>query len=99
MLADILEAPERRPHHLAAELLRQRDAHGLGLAVGMVRAEPDPHPVVEHHDHRLDLTRRVRPEHFEPSGLHHVVDGVAIEHRYRRRPRHADLGQFLDVMA
>jgi len=65
----------------------------------VVRAEADPHPVIEHDHNRLDFARRIRPEHFEPPGLHHVVDGVAIEHRHRRRPRHADLGQFLDVMA
>jgi hypothetical protein len=38
VLADFIKPPERRAYHLAAKLLRERDAHHLGLAVGMVGA-------------------------------------------------------------
>ena len=39
MTDDLVEGPQLAPNLLGAELLRQRDALGLCLAVGMIRAD------------------------------------------------------------
>src|SRR5947209_8248879 len=98
MRADVVEAPECRTQHLAAKLLRERDAHCLGLPIGMIGAGPNPESVAGRNDDRLDLARCVGPEHLEPIRLHNVADGVAIEHWHGRGARHANRGQFVNVM-
>src|SRR5438477_4388712 len=98
MSGNVLELPQCRPQHLAAQLLRERDSHRLGLAVGVIRAEPDPEAVIQRNDDRLDLAGCVGPENFELVGLHDVGRSIAIEHRHGRGARHADGRQFLDVM-
>src|SRR5581483_2667623 len=50
MSGDLREQPQRAADWLEAELLRQRDAYGLGLAIGMVGAERKPQPVRERDD-------------------------------------------------
>ena len=99
MAGDVVEPPEIAAERLGAELLRQRDALGLGLAVGMIGADRQAKPVAERDDHRLDLAGSIRSQNLEHRRLRQVEKAVAIEHRNRRRPRHADSGQFLDVMA
>ena len=66
-VGDLVEAPQRRPITLPHSCFDSAIAHGLGLAVGVVGAEPDPQPVGQRDDHRLDLAGRVGPEHLEPA--------------------------------
>ena len=99
MVLDLVETPQRRPDRLAAELLRKRDAHRLGLAVGVVRADAEPEPVRRRDDDRLGLARGVGTEHLEPLRLRQVCGRNAVVHRHRRRARHADRGELLDVVA
>jgi hypothetical protein len=47
---DVLQRPEMVADRLGAELLRQRNALGFGLAVGMVGADGEAEPVAERDD-------------------------------------------------
>ncbi len=55
MTGDIGEPPQRFSDGLGAQLLGQGDTLCLGLAVGVVRAQPDPEPVIEGEQDRLGL--------------------------------------------
>jgi hypothetical protein len=61
----LLQAPQARSHGLAAELLGERHAVRLHGPVRVVGAEPDPEPVSEREQHRLDLARGVLAQHLD----------------------------------
>jgi hypothetical protein len=56
---DLVVAPQLRPDRLGAHLLRQRDADGLGFAVGVVGAEAEPQAVVVRVEHEFDFAARL----------------------------------------
>src|SRR6185437_6212716 len=85
---DVLERPEMVADRLGAELLRQCDALGLGLAIGVVGADGEAKLVAERDDHRLHLARGIRPQHLEHWRLGQIQDAVAVEYRNRGRTRH-----------
>ena len=59
MHGHILELPDVAAHRLGAHLLGQRNADGLRLAVGMVRADTDKEALFKAIDHALDLAARL----------------------------------------
>lgn len=65
MAQDLVQAPERRRHRLATELLRECYAMALHRAVGVIGADPDPQAVGERHEHRLDLARGLFAQHLD----------------------------------
>lgn len=65
MHSHILEPPNLAAHRLGAHLLGQRNADGLRLAVGMVRADTDKEALFKAIDHALDLAARLIAKHLD----------------------------------
>src|SRR5438309_11606925 len=97
MRRDVGKTPETRPDGLAAHLLRQRDADRFGLAVGVIGAEAEPHPIAERIDNALDLAARIAADHLYALRYRQQRRGNAIKDRCRFRPRDAECFELTNV--
>ncbi len=94
----VVEPPQLGTDRLGAQLLRQRHALCLGLAVGVIGADGQPQPVIHADDDRLDLAAAVRAQKFNGCALGQQACSPAIEQRYARGRRHTDRGELVDVV-
>ena len=95
---DVVKPPERAGDRLAAQLLGQRDAHGLGLAVGVIGADPQPEPVGKENSTGStspEVSLRA-PRASAPALTSAPRHGSTPAPSW---PRHADGGELLDVVA
>src|SRR6185436_14450281 len=94
----LVVAPRVLGDRFPAELLREGDADGLGLAIGVVGTDGDPQAVGLGEEYKLDLAARLRPRHLDRVRIGDKRRSDAVEDRRGLRRLHADLGQLHDVL-
>src|SRR5688572_19591678 len=96
---DLVVAPRLAGHGLGAQLLGERHADGLGLAVGVVRAHGDAQPGAVLYQHELHFAARVGPGDLYFIREAEQVGGHAVEDRRGLRRLDADVLELADVLA